>query len=59
MNISDRYKMESYNNYDYGNGGLFFSNMSTGLGLGGLGKNKFLAEIHLVKIYLHTNVHSR
>ena len=51
--------MESYNNYDYGNGGLFFSNMSTGLGLGGLGKNKFLAEIYLVKIYLHTNVHSR
>ncbi|XP_023343073.1 uncharacterized protein LOC111712628 [Eurytemora carolleeae] len=29
--------MESYNNYDYGNGGLFFSNMSTGLGLGGIG----------------------
>ena len=51
--------MESYNNYDYGNGGLFFSNMSTGLGLGGLGKNKILGGIHLGKIFLHTNVHSR
>lgn len=27
----------SYNNYDYNSGGLFLSNYSTGLGLGGLG----------------------